>query len=394
MIKKGLIDKIFDAANIKRWNDHITPMDLTELDKQAHKFIIAYLLAKNEEHERNVSIDWIALIEGGIHEFLHRVLLTDIKPPVFHKMMKEKGEELNKWVIDYLKDDLKATDENYFKRFVSYLNQKKDSSKENKILSAAHYLATNWEFQIVYHASPFIYGIENTKSEIENQIEDYYDLIGVQKIFLRRKSFGFVDLCGQLRFQKRWAQVPRIPETSVLGHMLLVAIFSYFACLKLGACSKRTYNNFYASLFHDLPEVLTRDIVSPIKKSVEGLEETIKKYEGIQIEQRILPLLPEYMHEEIKFFITNEFSNKIRLSGSIVYDIEQQTLHKDYNEDKFDPVDGEMLKTFDILAAYLEARKSIQYGIKASRLTDAIESIEELLKGKDVLGLDLTEFFK
>jgi len=394
MIKKGLIDKIFDAANIKRWNDHVTPMDLTELDKQAHKFIIAYLLAKNEEHERNASIDWTALIEGGIHEFLHRVLLTDIKPPVFHKMMKEKGEELNRWVIDELKDDLKATDERYFNRFVSYLNQKKDSTKENKILNAAHYLATNWEFRIVYHSSPFIYGIENTKSEIENQIEDYYDLIGVQKISLRRKSFGFVDLCGQLRFQKRWAQVPRIPETSVLGHMLLVAVFSYFGSLKYGACPKRIYNNFYTALFHDLPEVLTRDIVSPIKQSVAGLEKTIKEYEEIQIEQRILPLLPGYMHEEIKFFITKEFSNKVRLNGKIVYDIDQQTLHESYNEDIFDPVDGELLKTFDILAAYLEACKSIHYGVRPAQLIDAKDKIEKSLKGNKVLGLDLTDFFE
>ena len=35
-------------------------------------------------------INWQNLIEGGIFEFLHRTILTDIKPPVFHKMMEEK----------------------------------------------------------------------------------------------------------------------------------------------------------------------------------------------------------------------------------------------------------------------------------------------------------------
>ena len=48
-------------------------------------------------------------------------------------------------------------------------------------------MATKWEFSIIYHTAPFIYGIEETKETIENQIEDHYDLIGVQKISLREK---------------------------------------------------------------------------------------------------------------------------------------------------------------------------------------------------------------
>ena len=50
-------------------------------------------------------------------------------------------------------------------------------------------MATNWEFRIIYHTSPFIYGIEETKEAIENQIEDHFDLIGVQKLSLGEKIF-------------------------------------------------------------------------------------------------------------------------------------------------------------------------------------------------------------
>ena len=88
MIGQGIIDKFYDAASIQRWNDHVRPVEITELDKQAHKMVIAYVLAKFEETERNAKIDWNVLLEGGIFEFLHRVILTDIKPPVFHQMMR------------------------------------------------------------------------------------------------------------------------------------------------------------------------------------------------------------------------------------------------------------------------------------------------------------------
>ena len=42
-----LLYMFFDATNMHRWNDHIRPLDLTELDKQAHKAAIAWALGKS-----------------------------------------------------------------------------------------------------------------------------------------------------------------------------------------------------------------------------------------------------------------------------------------------------------------------------------------------------------
>jgi putative hydrolase of HD superfamily len=301
MIEK-LIERFFEAASMQRWNDHIRPVELTELDKQAHKMVIAYVIAKIEEDKKGKGhIDWLNLIESFIFEFLYRLVLTDIKPPVFHRMMAERRQELNNHVLNELKDDLDYLNDEKFKhKFESYF-MRDEKTLERKILRAAHYLATNWEFKIIYHSAPFIYGIEKTKEAIENQIEDHYDLIGVQKILLGKKSYGFVDLCGQLRFQKRWAHSPRIPETSVLGHMLIVAITAYLCTIKMetAPCEKRIYNNFFAGLFHDLPEVSTRDIISPIKSAAD-LEDIIKDYENERMNEEILPLLPKTWNKPAK----------------------------------------------------------------------------------------------
>lgn len=117
-------------------------------------------------------------------------------------------------------------------------------------------------------------------------------MAGVQKISLKGKTSKFIDLVGQLRFQKRWAQSPRVPETSVMGHVLIVAILGYFCAAELGACDERIVNDFLCGLFHDLPEVLTRDIISPVKTSVEGLDDLIKDIEKRQVAEKLLPLLP------------------------------------------------------------------------------------------------------
>ncbi|MDD1763281.1 MAG: HD domain-containing protein, partial [Methanobacteriaceae archaeon] len=183
---------------------------------------------------------------------------------------------------------------------------------------------------------------------------------------------GFVDLCGQLRFQKRWAHSPRIPETSVLGHMLIVAATAYLCSLEIGIriCDNRFYNNFFAGLFHDLPEVLTKDIISPVKQSVEGLDDIIKEYEDYRMNEDLFPLLPESWHDEIVYFTKNEFLNKIKINEK-ENEVSFKDLNNKYNLDNFSPIDGELLETCDKLAAFVEANLSIRYGIKSETLEEA-----------------------
>ncbi len=384
MINPKIIDKIFSSASIQRWNDYPRMMELVELDKQAHKFIIAYFIAKLEK-----DVNYTHLIEAGIFEFLRRVEVTDIRPDVFRVILKDKGVELNKWVVDKLGDSIKDIDNgNFLKKFEDYLNDETMYKKERFILKAASYLATRWEFNIVYQTSSFLHDIDEVKKEVEEEIEDYYELIAVRKIALNKKLAKVIDLSGRLRFQKRWAQTPRIPETSVLGHMLTVAIFGYFYSLEIGACEKRLENNFFTALFHDLPEALTRDIISPVKYSVDELSELISDYEIKKIEEDILPNVPIDMKKEFSYLlglydgIKDEFLDKIIDNGDIkvVNDLSK------YNENKYSVIDGLALKQCDKLSAFVEASLSISHGIKSKELVNGKKQILESLVS--IQGID------
>jgi putative hydrolases of HD superfamily len=396
VITKSLLELLYEAANIQRWNDHLRPKGFTEIDKQSHKMIIAYVLAKFEESDRHAAVDWTKLIQGGIYEFLHRVVLTDIKPPIYHKLMSESGEKLNNWVLGQLSQDVAVIPGGFMDNFKRYLFEKEYSPLEKKILRASHYLATNWEFNIIYNLNKGIYGVEETRKEIENELEEHYDLAGVLKLGLKKKTYNFIDMVGQLRFQKRWAHSPRVPETSVLGHMLIVAILSYLISLERQACPQRASNNYFAGLFHDLPEVLTRDIISPIKRSVEGLDDLIKEIEKRQVEERILPLLPEAWHKELHYFVDDEFKNKVLLEDQVTF-VTATEMDELYNHDNFSPVDGEMIKGCDLLAAYIEASLSVSHGITSRHLQEALISIyhesRERKSGSFAFG-PLFDYFK
>ncbi len=392
MIRKELLELLFDAASIQRWNDHIRPDHFSELDKQAHKMIFAYVLGKIEETDRKATVDWNQIIEGGLIEFMHRIVLTDIKPPVFHKLMAEKGDQLNSFVVKKLADVISPLRGCFLEKMERYLFETEPYCLEKKILKAAHYLATNWEFKIIYRLNIGLYGLEETKADIENQLEEHYDLAGVQKLAMGKKTGNFMDLVGQLRFQQRWAQTPRLPKTSVMGHMLIVAILAYLCSVEQGACDKRIYNNYFAGLFHDLPEVLTRDIVSPIKRSVEGLEQIIQEIEHRQLEERIFPLLPLSWHGEITYFTENEFQSKIIEEGR-VRAVPSEEITDHYNLDHYSPLDGELIKACDQLAAYMETFLSISHGISSNHLAEANRQLYEMYKNKTVAGIDFGQIF-
>ena len=383
MINPRIIDYIFTSASIQRWNDYPRMVQLVELDKQAHKFLIAYFIAKLEK-----DINYTHLIEAGIFEFLRRVVVTDIRPDVFRKALQKKSKEINAWVISKLSDSLKDIDNgNFLQKFQEYLENPEMYKKERFILKAASYLATRWEFSIVYQTSQFLNDIEAVKKSVDEEIEDYYELIGVRKIALNMKLSKIIDLSGRLRFQKRWAQTPRIPETSVLGHMLTVAIFAYFFSIEVNACDKRLQNNFFTALFHDLPEALTRDIITPVKYCVDELSDIIAEYEIEKIQEDILPNIPDILHDEFSYIlglydgVKEEFANKIYEDKILLVDDVSK-----YNSDKYNAIDGHALKQCDKLSAFVEASLSISHGIKSKEL---INGKKEILKAlKEVQGVD------
>jgi len=337
-----LVLTLYDLAYIERWNDHPKPFHITELDKQAHKAVIAYVIARIEQRD----IDWERLIEGLLFESIQRAILTDIKPPVFHRLLKEAGTKIHEFVLEKAGNTLKAIDRDLFLRMEKYFLGNEESL-ERRIIRASHFLATYWEFQLIYSVGIRFYGIENIKKEIEDTIEDYFDLRAVERIFLRKKTFNFIDLVGQLRFQKRWIQSPRVPTTSVLGHMFIVAGLAFLISHLSGACTERKRLNFFTGLFHDLPEVTTRDIISPVKHGA-GIEESIRKLEQEQIESVILPLLPPHLQGELRYIlgyideegVYDEFSERIMESGRSKRVVNGPLP----NDDALLPIDGMLIK--------------------------------------------------
>ena len=362
-----ILSLFFESANMHRWNDHIRPVDLTELDKQAHKAAIAWLLGKSEERTGR-KVDWRAVIEHTMFSFIQRSVLTDLKPQVFYRITSERAEQVNEFVLSEVCRLVPDFHPGLLERFRRYLGSD-GGSLEDDIVRAAHYLATRWEFELIYESNRSLYGIDRTRREIAEQIGQYIHLRGVSEIMAAGGAFDFIDLVGQLRFQQRWARTPRIPRTTVLGHSLMVADAVYLADIDDCEDDRTVYNDFYTALFHDLPEVLTKDVISPIKTSIDGLEGILAEYEHDQMEATIMPLLSPEFRDEFRFMVFDPFSDE---------------------DGEFGRRKGYQIKTCDMLAAYMEAMVSRRYGVTSHSLTEGERAVREKLlsrKGFDVRGL-------
>jgi len=378
---------------MQRWNDKIRPIELRELDKQAHKLIIAFILGKIEEANNSVGFDWIKLIEGGIFEFFYRTVLTDLKPQLFDRISenRELHKKINNWVVSQIEPVLISGDKDFYSRFRQYILDEDEDLNRN-ILGAAHAYATNWEFNIIERFNPQGFEVNDIKKKLSERKEKYRDLFSMQQLVFNFDLQDFINLCGELRFQVRWSHIALFPRTSVLGHLLIVAILTYLLSLQVGACHKRLRNNFFSGLFHDLPEVLTRDIIDPIKRSVKGLGELIKEYEKEEMEKKIYQFLPRKWHKDIKRYTESEFENQVEIDGQNK-SVPLDEINRKYNQDIFNPRDGELVRVADHLSAFMEAYLAVKNGVQNQELLHAVNHIKNKYNNFSLAGISFKSLF-
>lgn len=111
-----------------------------------------------------------------------------------------------------------------------------------------------------------------------------------------------------------------------------------------------------------MPEVLTRDIVSPIKKNVEGLDEVLSRVENKLINEKILPLLPESWRKDM-----------VRLTKSFGSET--------------------MMKACDNLAAYMEVMLSKESGITSRHMERGANVLEQQYRGAVIDGIDFGKLY-
>lgn len=402
-MEKNLVFKIFEGFSIQRWNDLIRPFELVEMDKAGEKMVLAYIIGKFEENKGSI-IDWYWMIYASFFDLLRKIALCDIKAPVQQMLKREFPDEyhrLNEWVLNQYSELI--TDKQLLKEFSEYVYQKSEKQKNGeslnktiRVYNAAHKFATIRELEMLSVVNEKE-RLSSIRTELEEEIQPYLEFEGLQKLMTHQKAFNFLLKIEQLRFQTRWNQTPRVPATSVLGHCFYVAVMT----LLLGResnpnmCKERVVNNFFSALFHDLPESVTRDIISPVKQATDDLPNIVKKIENEIVSKELVPLMEDFFVDQVIYYTSDEFSNRILDENGQIQIVTWEELNSKYNEGKYNPIDGRLVRICDHFSALMEADISIKHGITSDHLKTGIESTLNHYKENEIInGINVNDFYK
>lgn len=406
MLNKKFILKLFEGFSIQRWNDLVRPFELVEMDKAAERMVAAYIIGKYEEVAGR-KIDWEWIINASLFELLKKIALCDIKSPVQQMIRRKFPEEylkLNEWVLKQYKDIIE--DRQLYSDFTIYIARTAGNfpmppelELSARVLRAAHKFSSLRELQMIECVNEEE-RILKIKKDLNQEIQQYLDLRGMQLLVTRQRPFEFIMMIEQLRFQTRWNQTPRVPKTSVLGHCYFVAALTILLMreTKIKLNQKRLFNDFFSALFHDLPEAVTRDIISPVKQATDELPKIVKKIEDEIVQRELVPLMDDFYADEIMYFTNDEFSNRIQQpqkNGKLkTVFVDWDELNEKYSSDEFNPIDGKTVRLADHLSALIEADQSIKYGITSEHLRSGREhTLKAYQDGLVINGIEIRKIF-
>ncbi len=123
-------------------------------------------------------------------------------------------------------------------------------------------------------------------------------------------SNHFFAMYGRMKFINRWALMRKTSEENLSEHSGDVAVIAHALALiknlRFGG-NLNAERAAFLGLYHDMPEIITGDMPTPVKYHSNDLREAFQKVEDLA-SKKILSMLPEDMREyyESAFFKKEE----------------------------------------------------------------------------------------
>ena len=372
-------NKIFDVISIGkyiiRWNEFACPDKFTILDREALKLIFAIFLS-----QENKKIDLRKIIQISFASFIRKLILTDIKNSTYDQLKKYSGFEINRYIVNCVEQNYKfLVDNEIFNYIKNYDNL---YIKEKILINIAGNIVTSYELELLKPLNKNNYEFKKIEKSFRNSQKKFKKFKEYKFYLIKLKKYKKIfDVINNLRFQKRGIRLPLINNFSILEHLYITSFIGYnFAKYN----SKNVDNSVLYSLvllFHDIPEALTRDIITPVKKADMEIDESIENIEKKLIKRYFIKNIKNKNFKKNIFrliFIKNmDVKNKIiKLNSKINFNKEIYF----FKNSNF-VLDLELIKFIDEIFALLEAEKfSINNYFELNNNIENNSEINELIK--------------
>lgn len=335
--------KMSDLFTIYRWSNLPAVVRFNEADNSFSNAMLGFFTFYDEDRE-----ELLKIMHNKIVENIPKIILSDIPLNTKKKIIERDSNIWNK-VLDISKEELKEfiTDENIKKSITNENELNKnllEIEKYLRLISAKNEININKRVFNEFYQEPdkenknSLYKL-NLEENMKKKIDNYND--SLFEIFIK------------LTHLKRWNKLHRNINSSVSAHSYYVMFTSYILSLSEKVDKNLMFKIITASLFHDLPEAFTGDVISPTKRKVEKLDGIITQIE--------------------KDYVLNWASKNPQINNVI-----NEILPLIINP--FDGEYGKFVRTADLLSALIECSNEIRTGNSNENFRKAFFGLKREMK--------------
>jgi putative hydrolases of HD superfamily len=279
-----------------RWNNFPRVADIKQLDNVGMTLHTALFLAYHEKTLWGVELDELYIIKKIIFSSLSDLVLSDINsgtkahiketnPLIFQQLYTQAFAFFqNQETPDFLLVDFEHT-----------LTRNDREREEMLILAAKKYTAY---CEALTHAKiyPFIY--ELPLQEIQDCFPKLASTLPSFAFLLwDESSQKYLTHLSRLVSALRWNMRQRIYPISVMSHKVIMTYIVYIIGMTGNQNGEQNdiLSLLYRAIYHDVPEIITGDIVTPTKKAVPGFAELLEIVETEMMKKYFFRYIsPEY----------------------------------------------------------------------------------------------------
>ncbi|MCE1188982.1 MAG: HD domain-containing protein [Ignavibacteria bacterium] len=361
-----LLEALATIMSLKRWN--LMPQVETWMESEniAYYTHIAFAIAKDELNLTNSEIE--ILLTRCLLKSFSKHTLSDVSVSS-RNIIRQIDSDLWKHLINETARHsaalfprlISGTLEKYLTYEGHYESLNSGVSLETKDLIEE--LISYCQYKVAMEECSYNMVVFNTPryKKIYADLQDEINKINPDYLIRFEKSFNslkdYFDTIRHLKYLRRWNTINRSIESTVMGHTFVVAVFALlFSHLSREQKAAELDNEFIYSallraLFHDVPESLTGDIITPVKEIIDKKRPNTIELVEEKLVAEFIATVPEPVRKEL-----------VRLN-----------LLVDFNDRDLFSVDS-LVRTCDQMALVLECLFERRQGSRIVHMEKAYEA--------------------
>lgn len=282
---------VFRGLSIYRWNNFPRIEQVSTTDNLAFTLHTIILLAAVLEEKEGIKVDMWYIFRKIIFSSFVTLTHSDINSEV-KEHLKSRPEIRNKLediVFQMLKD---WNMPEWMERDMNEVTDRENTGyEEEKNLIAFSKLWVG--YHEAYFNNEVYFGVyDRVLSSFRRKFERTEFSVYRKYLHLDRSAQGnlekFLLSVRRLQSSYRWNRTRRIYPVSVMSHLYIIFYLTYVIGNIEGESQEEIVSMMKIALFHDIPEAITGDIVTPTKMAVPGFEEYLMEIEKSMVDEYLL----------------------------------------------------------------------------------------------------------